>query len=128
METQAGLQRLAVVSGKTFAQRTAPAPDAAEWKGGATAATHEVYAYVAVRDVLLAEAEEQPASATIDSVSIANELVETFLRPARPPYEVQSLPENEAVPQRQRCQAVRVRLAQLRSQLARAHQESNRAA
>ena len=96
MQVKAGLERLALISAKSFAERSFPvSAPGTEWAGPGRA-THEVYAYIAVRDVLLAEAEEHPVCATLDSVSIANELVETFLQPSRPPYQAQALPEEEA--------------------------------
>ena len=77
-------------------------------------AVEEINAYIAVRDVLLVEAEEVTTRARLDRLAIANEFVETCLRPARSPYEAQCLAETNAIRERKRCAAVKVRIAQLR--------------
>jgi hypothetical protein len=79
-------------------------------------AISEIKAFVAIRDNLLAEAERSKAKAKLDTVSVANEFVETCLKPARPPYQAQCLPESDAVRERERCQAIRARIAELRAQ------------
>lgn len=73
----------------------------------------EINAYIAIRDELLAEAEQIMTRAKIDSVTVANDFVATCLKPARPPYEAQCLPEAEAVRERKRCEAVKARLREL---------------
>jgi hypothetical protein len=78
----------------------------------------EVNAYFAIRDELLAEAEKIATRAKIDSLEIANNFVVTCLKPACHPYEAQSLPENEAARERERCDAVKARIAQLRAHIA----------
>jgi hypothetical protein len=77
-------------------------------------AVDEINTYIAIRDELLAEAEELRTHKKLDCVCIANDFVETCLKPARPPYEAQCLPEADAVRERKRCQAVKVRIAELR--------------
>ena len=88
-------------------------------KSSATAATgaasSEIHAYLAARDLLLREAEANTTELHLSRAWAANELAEGWLRPARSPYEAQSLPEAEAIRERLRCNAVKVRLAQLRT-------------
>jgi hypothetical protein len=83
-------------------------------KSSSKYAVEEINAYIAVRDGLLVEAEEITTRARLDRVTIANEFVETCLRPARSPYEAQCLVETDAIRERKRCAAVKVRIAQLR--------------
>lgn len=73
----------------------------------------EINAYIAIRDELLAEAEQIMTRAKIDSVTVANDFVATCLKPARPPYDAQCLPETDAVRERRRCEAVKARLREL---------------
>jgi hypothetical protein len=76
-------------------------------------AVEEINAYIAVRNVLLVEAEEVTTRARLDRVTIANEFVETCLRPPRSPYEAQCLAETDAIGERKRCASVKVRIAEL---------------
>src|SRR4051812_35600285 len=78
----------------------------------------EIHAYIAIRDRLLTEAEEAPSNSALRRAVIANDVVEIFLKPARKPYEAQHLPENEAGCERQRCEAVKSRITELRGKLA----------
>jgi hypothetical protein len=78
-------------------------------------ASGEIHAYLAARDLLLREAETDTTESHLRRAWAANELAESWLRPARSPYEAQSLPEAAAVRERLRCNAVKVRLAQLRT-------------
>ncbi len=78
----------------------------------------EIKAYIAIRDDLLAEAEELKTRAKLDSVTVANDFVQSCLQPARPPYQSQCLPEVNALRERKRCAAVRKRIAELRTQIA----------
>jgi hypothetical protein len=78
----------------------------------------EIHAYIVIRDRLLTEAEEVPSSATLHRVCIANDVVEIFLKPARPPYDAQYLSKEEAARERERCEAVKIRVAQLRGKIA----------
>ncbi len=45
----------------------------------------EINAYVAIRDIALAEAEKDPSSVNMERVRIANDFVENCLKPARSP-------------------------------------------
>ncbi len=74
----------------------------------------EINAYIAIRDELFSEAEQLRTSAKLDSATVANDFVATYLRPARSPYQAQSLPETDAARERKRCQFVQGRIAQLR--------------
>jgi len=76
-------------------------------------ALDEITAYIAIRDNLLAEAEEGPTTSTLHRACIANDVVEIFLKPARPPYEAQHLPEADAVRERERCETVKARIRDL---------------
>ena len=76
----------------------------------------EIKAYIAIRDDLLAEAEQLKTQAKIDSLAVANDFVQSCLKAARLPYESQCLPEADALPERKRCEAVRSRIAELRAQ------------
>jgi len=78
----------------------------------------EIQAYATIRDLALAEAEKITNSLNLERARIANEFVENCLKPARPPYEAQHLPEGDAAREHQRCEAVKVRLSLLRAHLA----------
>src|SRR3982751_68472 len=75
----------------------------------------EINAYIAVRDQLLAEAEETRTMSKLASTSLANDFVLGCLQPMHSPYEAQCLPQSDADQERKRCEAVRDRIAQLRS-------------
>lgn len=81
-------------------------------------AVAEINAYIAIRDDLLAEAEQVRTRAKIDSLSVANDFVVTCLKPARPPYEAQCLSAADAARERERCESVKARIAELSSQIA----------
>jgi len=85
---------------------------------GSTEAIAEINAYIAIRDSLLAEAEQIRTAAKIESVKVANDFVMTCLKPAKPPYESQCLPEATAAHERKRCAAVKTRLGELTAQAA----------
>jgi hypothetical protein len=76
-------------------------------------AVEEINAYIAIRDILLVEAKEVTTRARLDRLTIANEFVETCLRPPRSPYEAQCLAEIDAIRERKRCASVKVRIAEL---------------
>ena len=82
-----------------------------------TEAIEEINAYIAIRDQSLAAAERIPTRGAVDRALLANEFVETCLRPARPPYEAQAMPEADAAVERQRCAAAKARLSQLNKRL-----------
>src|SRR5687768_3719254 len=73
----------------------------------------EIQAYATIRDLALAEAEKATNTLNLERARIANEFVENSLKPAKSPYEAQHLPEGEAARERQRCEAVKVRLSLL---------------
>ena len=77
----------------------------------------EIYAYIAARNLLLRELEENPTETNLRRATSANTFAENCLRPAQPPYEAQSLPDAEAARERQHCNAVKLRLAELRARL-----------
>lgn len=80
-------------------------------------ATDEINAYIAIRDRSLADAERVPTRGTVDRALLANEFVESCLRPVRSPYQAQALSEAHAADQRSRCAAAKARLAQLSARL-----------
>jgi hypothetical protein len=119
MKIKAGVDRCAPVVAKSIIrkepQRSTPCLDAND---ASTYAVKEINAFIAIRDGLLADAEEFMSQAKLDGVAMANDFVETCLKPARPPYQAQHLPETDATRERKRCQAVKVRLAELRAKIA----------
>ena len=80
---------------------------------GSAYSADEINAYIAIRDQLLAEAERLHTTAKIASTVLANDFVEGCLKPRRSPYEAQCLPEKDAIRERERCEAVRLRIAKL---------------
>jgi hypothetical protein len=82
--------------------------------------TEVINSYIAIRDRLVDEVEKIATPEKLNRLAIANDLVVACLKPARHPYEAQSLPENEAVRERSRCETVRARLANLRALVAKA--------
>ena len=103
---------------KSLAQLQAPqnfrsSTTAAEY-GKSQFAVAEINTYIAIRDDLLAEAEDTPISAKLKSVAIANDLVEVCLRAPRPTYQAQHLPETDAIRERERCEDVKQRIGALR--------------
>ena len=77
----------------------------------------EINAYIAIRDELLAEAEEVKTSSKLASLAIANNFVETCLTPARSPYQAQYLPQTDAMRERQRCDEIKLRITDLREEI-----------
>src|SRR4029077_3255696 len=77
----------------------------------------EINAFIAIRDELLAEAEEKKTESKLESLIVANNFVESVLTPARSPYDVQFLPEPDAKRERKRCEQVKQRVANLRDQI-----------
>jgi len=78
-------------------------------------AIEEINAYAAIRDDLLAEAEEVPTRAKLESVTVANNFVETCLQSAHPAYQAQNLRGADADRERKRCGDVKNRVAELRA-------------
>jgi hypothetical protein len=81
---------------------------------GSVYSAAEINAYIAIRDELLAEAEELHTRAKLAATELANDFVFGCLKPARSPYEAQYLPESDAIRERKRCETVRDRIAELR--------------
>lgn len=77
----------------------------------------EINAYVVIRDIALAEAEKEPSSLNLERLRIANDFVKDCLKPPRPAYKTQHLPEADAARERERCRDVRFRLSSLRAHL-----------
>jgi hypothetical protein len=90
---------------------------------GSQQASAEIHAYIAARDMALAEAERQVSHMTLNRAFLANELVENCLQPARSPYQSQSLPPAEAAREQTRCDAAKRRIAQLRNDAETRHYE-----
>ena len=90
--------------------RTPARPIPAE---GSNTAVAEIAAYVAIRDRYLAEAEENPTEDALHRARIANDLVRSYVKPARSPYQAQYLPEADAVIERKRCEIAQGRIAAL---------------
>lgn len=82
---------------------------------GSPEASAEIYAYIAARNLALVSAERAPSEMSLNRAFLANELVGNCLKPARSPYEAQSLSEVEAMHERSRHTAVMNRIAQLRA-------------
>lgn len=78
-------------------------------------ASTEIHAYIAARDLAVAEAERSMTDVTLNRAFLANDLVESFLAPARSPYQAQCLPPAEAARERQRCDGLKRRIQQLRA-------------
>ena len=104
---------LALISTKPAKRESRPAPISPDF--GSVYSVTEINAYIAIRDQLLDEAEKLHSTEKVASTALANDFVEGCLKPARSPYEGQCLPESDAIRERQRCEAVRERLTQLRS-------------
>jgi len=88
----------------------------------------EIRAYGTIRDLALAEAEKETNTLNLQRARIANEFVENALKPSRTPYESQHLPEGDAARERQRCEAVKIRLSLLHAHLAALSREHVQAA
>jgi hypothetical protein len=108
MQATLPLDQATTISPK--ATRQPPTPAAAS-----NYAAVEIHSYLAARDLLFREAEENPTDDNLRRALAANETVENCLRPVRSPYQAQSLPEAEAARERQHCKAVKLRIAELRA-------------
>lgn len=82
-------------------------------------AREEIEPYIRLRDGFLALAEEVTTGPRLDRATIANEAVEAFLAPLPEGsvYGRYRLPEPELTDARQRCEAVKVRIEQLRARI-----------
>jgi hypothetical protein len=98
-----------------LAPRPRAAASTSSSRYGSPQASAEIHAYIAARDIALADAERNVTRTTLNRAFLANELVQNFLKPARSAYSSQSLPEGEAATERKRCDAAQRRIAQLRA-------------
>ena len=80
-----------------------------------------INAYIAIRDRLVDEVEKIATPEKLNRLAIANDLVLACLKPARHPYEAQSLPEPDAARERSRCDAVRSKVSKLVAAVANAN-------
>jgi|SRR5438874_4538345 len=108
------IHQTAGLSGEAPLRNLQRRPKAGDDESGSKNADDEINAYIAIRDSLLVEAEKVTTHIRLDRVQVANEFVETCLRPARSPYEAQCLTENDAIRERERCAAVKARIVELR--------------
>lgn len=79
-----------------------------------------VSAYIAIRDRLLEEVGKIATPEKLNRLAIANDLVLACLKPARAPYEAQFLSESEAARERNRCNAIQGKVANLLAVVGRA--------
>jgi hypothetical protein len=77
----------------------------------------EIRAYLSARNLLLREAEQNTTESNLCRATSANQFAEECLREFRSPYQEQGLSETEAERERQHCNAVKMRLAELRARL-----------
>ena len=87
---------------KHFSTSTGSAPGCAE-----------VSAYIALRDILLEQAQENPTPENIGRARTANEFIENCLGEVRLPYEAQYMSEDDAAAERKNCAVARKRIASL---------------
>jgi hypothetical protein len=78
-------------------------------------ASAEIRAYIAARDLALAEAQRVRTDLSLNRAFLANQLVENCLQPSRSPYQAQDLSTAEAISESKRCEAAGRRIAQLRA-------------
>jgi hypothetical protein len=96
--------------------RLSPTPTRDQAKTGSKA-RDEIYTYIAVRDLLLHDAEVTTTAESLRRAACANDFVENCLRPPRVPYEAQYLGEIDAARQREHCHEARARIAKLQQKL-----------
>jgi hypothetical protein len=92
-------------------------PDHDVAKVGSKEAHDEIRAYVAIRDLLLHDAEVTTTAESLRRATIANEFVETCLQSPRSPYEAQHLERSESESERARCSEVRAAITRLQHKL-----------
>lgn len=116
MQLSPALSPRSRISTQTVPQRNARqlgySPSVAQ---GSREANAEIHAYIATRDMALMQAERAPTDLSLNRAFLANELVESFLQPVRSPYQAQGLAATEVMRERQRCEAVKHRVSQLRT-------------
>jgi predicted nuclease of restriction endonuclease-like (RecB) superfamily len=86
-------------------------------KTGTREAREEIQTYVAIRDLLLSDAEVTTTPESLRRATIANEFAETCLQAARSPYEAQFLETHQAARELERCCAAKMRIATLHQKL-----------
>jgi hypothetical protein len=82
-------------------------------------AIDEINAYIAVRDGLLEEAEQNPTGVGIERLILANNFVANCMRPTCHPYITQCLPDVDSVRELKQCHAVDAQIVKLRARLVR---------
>jgi hypothetical protein len=105
--------RLQELNRSTTREKPQPRPATATEPVASEHAIDEINAYIAIRDNLLSEAEATTTNAILRRLSLTNDFVQSCLKQAHSPYEAQSLPESDAARERERCEAVKKRIAQL---------------
>ena len=104
---------------KSNKRRVAPKRKCVPARDASQPARDELNAFIAVRDILLTDAEKSPTSKTIASVVTANDFVENCLQKnAGSHYDGQSLPESDTIRERKVCDEVKQRIARLRAAVA----------
>src|SRR5690349_9631304 len=78
----------------------------------------EIQAYAVIRDRLVSDAEVNTSVDTLRRAAIANDLLESCLRRPRSPYQAQYLWPRKAARERERCRAVKMRIAALQQKFA----------
>jgi len=102
---------LSKVSRKNSAQKSKPANDP-----NLSQSIHdEVNAYIAIRDLRVAAAERAATVENLRQAALANDFVETCLKPPQAVYAAQHLAEPDAAFERKRCAVVKTRIAELRA-------------
>jgi len=76
-------------------------------------ARDEIQAYAVIRDLLVSDAEVTTSVENLGRATIANEFVESCLRPPRSPWQAEYLEPREAARERERCCAAKMRIAAL---------------
>jgi hypothetical protein len=107
---------LAAVSTKPISAKPKPVQPAKSF-GGHHYAVEEIGAYMAVRESLLVEAQENLTEAALQRLILANNFVANCLRPATGPYLSQCIAERDAVRELKRCASVDASIAKLRARL-----------
>ena len=80
-------------------------------------AAEEIGAYIAVRDLLLSEAQKRLTKSALERLVLANDFVQNCLRAVTGPYLEQYLPEKDAARELKRCASVTATIAKFRARL-----------
>jgi hypothetical protein len=103
--------------GSSKSQSTSKTPTRRREPANSEYVIGEINAFIAIRDELLAEVEEVKTEYKLYSLIVANNFVETCLTPARSPYDMQVLPEADALRERERCEEIKRRVQDMKNQL-----------